>query len=355
MNCLLLYYTGTFNTRYITQKLKLRLEKEGWNITTYEIDPLNNEMLDFSSYDIIGFGCPIYGFAAPYAFLKFIRAQKFPAGIKAFIYKNSGETYHANDASSKYFLRKLRKDKVDVQNEYHFMMPYNIHFPFDDYCIREMFEMNKKLLEILVHEVKNGISNLKPYKLWPRFVTTVVARPQYIGGDANSFLYHVDMNKCIDCGLCIKRCPTQNIYKKPSKSGDERGEFGFHHNCLMCMRCSFFCPADAFDIGFLEDWGWHVNKKGGYNFTKIEELPLDEPFITNKTEGFFSCYCEKYEAINKKYKEIFGDKPIENPDWAPSPVSDHWKEENSKVTALKHSDRTYKQASAFYIDSLFSE
>lgn len=313
--CLLLYYTGTYNTRYVTEKLRLRLEEEGWIITTYEIDPLNNEALDYSAYDIIGFGSPIYGFAAPYAFLKFIRKQTFPQGIRAFIYKNSGETYHANDASSKYFLRKLRHDKVDVQNEYHFMMPYNIHFRFDDYLIREMFEMDKKLLEILVHEVTNGIPNLKPYHWWPRLVTSVVARPQYIGGDVNSFLYKVDKKKCINCDLCIKRCPMHNIYR------NGKGEIAFHHHCLMCMRCSFFCPGDAFDIGFLEDWGWHVNIKGGYDFKAIEQIQLDHPYITPQTTGFFKCYIEKYANINKQYRELFGDKPVVNKNWCPAPAS----------------------------------
>ncbi|MCF0202884.1 MAG: 4Fe-4S binding protein, partial [Bacteroidaceae bacterium] len=252
MNCLLLYYTGTFNTRYVTGKVKERLEKEGWNITTYEIDPLNTERLDFSPYDIVGLGSPIYGFCAPYAFLKFIRKQKFPAGIRAFIYKNSGETYHANDASSKYVLRKLKRDKVDIRNEYHFMMPYNIHFRFDDYLIREMFEMDRKLLEIMVYELKHGIANLKPYKLWPRFVSSVVSRPQYIGGNVNSFFYKVDKEKCLNCNKCLTNCPTKNIYR------DKKGDLAFHHKCLMCMRCSFYCPADAIYIGFLDDWGWRV-------------------------------------------------------------------------------------------------
>ena len=308
MNCLLLYFTGTYNTRYITQKLKWRLEEEGWHITTHEIDPLHNEPLDYSGYDIIGLGSPIHGFAAPYAFLRFIRHQKFPAGIRAFIYKNSGETYHANDASSKYFLRKLRKDKVRVTNEYHFMMPYNIHFRFEDACIREMLEMDKKLLEILVYELTHDIPNWKPYKLWPRFVATMVARPQYIGGPVNSFLYKVDKEKCINCDLCVKSCPTKNIYR------NERGELAFHHNCLMCMRCSFYCPGDAFDIGFLEDWGWHVNIKGGYDFKRIEKMPL-KPFITPQTQGFFKCYIEKYATINQRYKELFGDKPCINKNW----------------------------------------
>ena len=308
MNCLLLYYTGTYNTRYITGKVKLRLEEEGWNISTYEIDPLNNEPLDYTPYDIIGLGSPIYGFTAPYAFLRFIRAQKFPRGLRAFIYKNSGESYHANDASSKYILRKLHKDGVIVENEYHFMMPYNIHFPYEDVCIREMLEMDKKLLEILVYEVTNRIPNWRPYKVWPRLVTAVVSRPQYIAGNINSFLYKVDKDKCINCDMCIKRCPVKNIYR------NERGEIAFHHRCLMCMRCSFFCPADAFDIGFLEGWGWHVNIKGGYDFARIEKMPL-KPYITPQTTGFFKCYIEKYDNINRRYRELFGDKPVVNRNW----------------------------------------
>jgi len=302
MNCLLIYYTGTFNTRYVTNKLKDRLEKEGWTITVYEINPLHTERLDFTGYDIVGLGYPIYGFAAPLAFLKFIRAQKFPAGIRTFIYKNSGETKHENDASSKFVLRKLRRDKVDIQNEYHFIMPYNIHFKYEDYLVREILEMDRRLLEILVYEIVNRIPNLKPYKAWPSFVCSVVARPQYIGGDVNSFLYKVDEEKCTKCDLCIKRCPTQNIYR------NKDGKMAFHHNCLMCMRCSFYCPVEAFDIGFLQDWGWKVN--GPYNFKKIEKIKLDKPYITKDTKGFFECYIETYDYINTRYKEIFGVDPV---------------------------------------------
>lgn len=298
MNCLLLYYTGTFNTRYVTDKLQTRLQALGWNVDRYEIDPTNNERLDFSRYDILGLGYPIYGYCAPWPFLKFIRKQKFPKGLKAFIYKNSGETEKANDASSKYFLRKLRWDGVKVKNEYHFVMPYNIHFKFDDQTVREMLAMDDKLMDILVYEVSHGIPNMKGYKIWPRIVSTVVSRPQYIGGSVNSFLYRVDPEKCINCDLCINRCPTKNIYR------NGKGEIRFHHNCLMCMRCSLYCPKDAIYIGFLEEWGWKVN--GGYNFKKIEQMEL-KPVINKDTKGFFKCYIETYDNINRRHKEIFGE------------------------------------------------
>lgn len=300
MNCLLIYFTGTYNTRYLTGKLKDRLVSQlGWNVDVYEIDPLKTERLDLGRYDIIGLGYPIHGYCAPYAFLRFIRAQRFPAGMKVFIYKNSGETETANDASSKYVVRKLRRDRADVSNEYHFIMPYNIHFRFDEYLVKEMLIMDDRLMDILVHEISHGIRNFKRYALWPRLVSMVVSRPQYIGGDVNSFLYRVDEDKCNGCGLCMKRCPTRNIYR------DADGKIRFHHHCLMCMRCSFFCPTDAFHIGFLEDWGWKVN--GAYNFSKIEKIQYEKPYITDDTKGFFKCYIKTYRSIDKRHKELFGE------------------------------------------------
>lgn len=298
MDCLLIYFTGTFNTRFLSNKLKGRLEEIGWNVKLYEIDPLCNERLDLSSYDIIGLGYPIHGYCAPWAFLKFIRAQKFPKGMRTFIYKNSGETEHANDASSKYVLRKLRFDGAIMQNEYHFLMPYNIHFRFEEHLVKEMLSMDEKLLDILVFEVSNGIPNRKPYGLWPRIVSSVVSRPQYIAGDVNSFLYKVDEKKCLGCNLCVQNCPTKNIYR------DKDGKLKFSHHCLMCMRCSLYCPTDSIYIGFLEQWGWKVN--GGYNLKKIEEMSLEHPVITPGTKGFFHCYIETYNKINKRHSELFG-------------------------------------------------
>ena len=151
--CLLIYYTGTFNTRYVTRKLSARLEALGWEVTVYEIDPSKLEKLDLGKYDIIGLGYPIYGYCAPWPFLKFIRHQKFPKGKKVFIYKNSGETETANDASSKYVTRKLDWDGARTRNEYHFLMPYNIHFKYEDNLVREMLTMDEKLYDILVYEI----------------------------------------------------------------------------------------------------------------------------------------------------------------------------------------------------------
>ncbi len=297
MNVLLIYYTGTFNTRYVSKMLEKKFGDNGHSVSLYEIDPLKTERLDFEGYDLIGLGYPIYGFNAPYPFLKFIKKQKFPKGIRTFIYKNSGETYHANDASSINVYHKLKHDKAIIENEYHFIMPYNIHFRFDEHLVKEMLEMDEKLLDILYHEVSSGIKNIKRYKLIHRIITFFV-KLQFIGGDINSFFYRVKKDKCLKCGKCIRECPMKNIYSS------KKGEIKFHHHCLMCMRCSLGCPTDAIRIGILDAWKWRVN--GPYDFEKIKKLENKDRIITEETKGFFKCYIETYENIEKRYEELFG-------------------------------------------------
>lgn len=295
-NCILIYYTGTFNTRYLTKLLQKKLVDKSILVTVYEIDPLKKEIIDLSSYDLIGLGYPIYGFNAPLPFLRFIKRQSFPSDADVFIYKNSGETYHANDASSISILKILKKNRVSVRNEYHFIFPYNIHFRFDEGLICEMLKIDDMLLDILVQEVTGGIPNIKKYRLIHRLITFFV-KLQFIGGNINSFFYKVDRNKCSKCGLCIKNCPVKNIYIKNSSS-----EIAFYHRCLMCMRCSLYCPKNAISIGLFDSW--RVN--GPYNFDRIREIHNEAPVITDETVGFFSCYKETYAYVRKRHRELFG-------------------------------------------------
>lgn len=296
MKYLLIYYTGTFNTRHLTNKVKDRLIKSGHEVATYEIDPLNNESLDLPIYDTIGIGYPIYGFNAPRPLLQFLKKQTFKKGQKIFVYKNSGETYHANDASSINIFNKAKREKANFTNEYHFIYPYNIHFRFDEHLIKEMLDMDNLLLDILEKELNDNIPNIKKYKFIHRLITFFV-KLQFIGGPVNSYFYKVDPNKCIKCNICIKNCPTKNIYISKNE------KIKFHHNCLMCMRCSLYCPKDAIKIGFLDSW--RVNKP--YNFNEIEKLENKERIINDNTKGFFKCYIETYKNIENRHKELFGE------------------------------------------------
>lgn len=292
MRVLLIYYTGTYNTRYLTCQLKDKLIEKGNVADTVEIN-VNTPIVNTFDYDMIGFSYPIYGFNSPLPFNKYVRKLKFSQNQKYFIYKNSGETLAMNNASSRILIRLMKRQRVEFAGEYHYVMPYNIHFPFEKEFVKQVLIYNEKLMAVMLHNLENGIvfeikSNLI-YNLAAFFVGI-----QKIGGNINSFLYKADNEKCIKCNKCVNACPHDNIYVKS-------GKIKFRHHCDMCMRCSFFCPANAIKIGFLE--GWKVN--GEYELEKIKnDNSINSNYITEHSKGFYKCFIRTFEFIDREYEKL---------------------------------------------------
>lgn len=292
MKVLLIYYTGTYNTRYVTNTLKARLIKAGYFVDVVEIN-IDTEIIDLKEYDIVGFGYPIYAFNSPNIFNKYLKKLNFFPSKKYFIYKNSGETLKYNNASSRVILSILKKQKCEVKNEYHIVMPYNIHFRFDDVFVKEILEYLNKQLDIIVYDLKNDEESRIEEPIYLKLISKFYAI-QRLGGPVNSLFYKIDYSKCIKCNKCLDNCPVHNI-----KFNNDKYIFG--RKCLMCMRCSFYCPKDAIKIGLYNNW--RVN--GEYNFKNIEnndELKL--PYITRNSKGFYKCYIESFNKIDQRYEEI---------------------------------------------------
>lgn len=102
MKILFVYYTGTYNTRFLTDRLISRLEERGHICSRVEIER-GVPPADTEGYDLIGFGYPIYGFNSPLPFNRYVNTLEIERGQKFFIYKNSGETFAMNNASSRSF------------------------------------------------------------------------------------------------------------------------------------------------------------------------------------------------------------------------------------------------------------
>lgn len=295
MKILLIYYTGTYNTRFLTDSVQKRLIENGHTVDRKEV---NRDSLPVKTdgYDLIGLGYPIYGFNSPLPFNRYIKKLTFSKGQRFFIYKNSGETMAMNNASSRVILRRLKGKKLTFSGEYHFVMPYNIHFPFDREFIREILEKDAKLTEIMIYNLERGISPKIPSNPIYNIASAAVSIQKW-GGNVNSFFYRVDEDKCVDCGKCVRDCPERNI-----RLNDGKIKFG--HRCDMCMRCSFFCPTNAIKIGFLE--GWKVG-----NYYNLESIANDQsprsPYITVNSRGFFKCFIKYFAAIDERYRELFGE------------------------------------------------
>ena len=302
MITLIIYFTGTLNTRYLVTKIKDRLTKlnSNFKVDTLEVNK-NSLIKDLSSYELIFFSYPIYAFNVPSLFIKYLKKLKFNnlKNTKYIIAKQSGETFAINNASSNEIYNLLKfKFKINVKdiNEYHFILPYNIHFKFNDNFIKEILNYDKKLLEIMIYDLKNNISNVKLKTNFIYNFASYLFRIQRLGGYINSYFYKVDYSKCSRCYKCINICPIENIVLD-----QKTNKIKFNNKCLMCMRCSFYCPKDAINIGLLNSW--KVN--GKYDLERINnDNNIDSNYIFKQKKFFFKGYYKVINKINKRYDEI---------------------------------------------------
>lgn len=296
MKITIIYFTGTYNTRFLANKLK-NIFNDGNEIQLIELEK-STEVIDLNDTDLLFVGYPIYGFNSQTLLSSYLRKakKKLREGKKIdyIIFKNSGETYAINNASSRVIKRILSKKHFNLLSEYHFPMPYNIHFPFSNNLIKQIINYNEKQFEILKYNFDNNISHkIKSNIIYD--ICSFVVSIQKVGGFVNSFFYKVKSDSCIKCLKCVNICPMNNIYI------NKKGKIKLHHNCLMCMRCSFFCPTDAFRIGFINSW----RVSNYYDLKKIEnDDSIEANFITSKTKGFYKCYIKTFNDIDEEYKKI---------------------------------------------------
>ena len=294
MKILLIYYTGTYNTKYLTEMLKKSLIEKGHKVVNVQVEK-DTPTVSTDGYDFIGFGYPIYAFNSPQMFNGYVKKLKFAKGQKFFIYKQSGETYKVNNASSRTLKKIIRRSKGELVAEQHFMFPYNIHFRMDDNFVKQELYYDAKLLKVLVYEIENNLKDIISSNAFYN-IHSFILSIQKPGAHINGLFYRVDKKKCTKCGQCVRDCPAHNITVKKDK-------IHFSTHCQMCMRCTISCPHDAIKMGMFN--GWKVN--GRYHLDRIkEDSSLDGEYIKGGEKGFYKCFKPSFDQIDEKYELIFG-------------------------------------------------
>ena len=295
MKILLIYFSGTGNTKRIAELYKSAFENNGAEVTQAEL-PTESEY-DVNAYDLIGFGYPIHGFNAPKLILQTCKAlpkrDKKKDGVKnAFIFKTSGEPVRMSDVSSLKMRRILKSRGYKVNNEYQYVMPYNIIFRHTDNEAYRMWTVAKALVPADVAEILRGETRL-PKKIFMGGFLAWTLRCEHWGAHIIGKLFKANKD-CVKCGKCEKLCPMHNI-RIIEKGKDKKVKFGC--KCIICMRCVQACPKAAINMGLLN--GWKVN--GAYSFDEPTE-----PAQPTKHDN----YCKKaYERYYRDAQERIENSP----------------------------------------------
>ena len=280
MKFLGIYFTGTGNSKRVLETAKAYLIAHKHQMDV--VDVTNDYVRDINEYDALMIFYPIYGFNAPKPIIDYVKKmKKADEETPCIIMKQSGEHLFWNNASSLYLISLLKRRKIIVTNEYHYLMPYSFIFRHTDYMAYRMNNVMQQLvpldLDLYLHKKE---AHMKRFFLDRLFAW--ILRIQWWGGRFNGRFYKVQQDKCIKCMKCVRDCPAHNIEVVD-------GKFKFKGKCLMCQRCIMYCPKQAIKVGMFNSWRVDVP----YTFKEAEYQKEKHPNYCKKNY-------QKYFAVSEK-------------------------------------------------------
>lgn len=235
---MIVYFTGTGNSRWVAEKISLIIGDEVVNSFEYI---KSQKKAEFHSEKPFVFVCPTYGWRIPRIFQGFIESTAFLGSKKAyFVMDCGGEIGNA----SPYIEKLCRAKGFEYMGVFEIVMPENYIALFGapdreeaakiissaEPSVAECARLIASDKKFPPHKVgvadklKSGIVNDVFYKF-------VISDKKFVVGD-----------KCVSCGKCAAVCPLNNI-KLTSGKPEWLG------SCTHCMACICSCPVRAIEYG----------------------------------------------------------------------------------------------------------
>ncbi|MDO4983111.1 MAG: EFR1 family ferrodoxin [Eubacteriales bacterium] len=233
---MILYFTGTGNSRYAADMLAELLDDETLDSSSYI---KNGKSAEIHSEKPLVFVCPTYVAAPPPAFMDFIRAADFKGVKRAwFIMICAG----AMGASAAYMKKLCREKELKFMGCEQLIMPQNYLLKMNGKEENEQVILEaESRLGLLAQSIREGKPFTRPEpKKWEVISTRMVLKPYYKFFITAKPFYTTD--RCLSCGRCASVCPLGNIRT-------ENGRPVWGDNCTHCMACIGVCPAKAIEYG----------------------------------------------------------------------------------------------------------
>ncbi|MEL5894978.1 EFR1 family ferrodoxin [Bacteroides sp. GD17] len=224
---MILYFTGTGNSRWVAERLAEATHDTTLNIADY----LKNDSVpeELANADRVGLVFPVHAWYAPRVVVHFLLRLRLPHCKYRYAVCTCG------DDMGKGMNRLAKRFPLDAAWSVAMPNTYIPMFDLDDdaLCHQKIADVRHAIASIAedvlqqkkvwaVHE--GGAPWLKTYVLNPLFVRFIIT----------SKGFHVDEG-CISCAKCSKACPVENIQMVD-------GHPVWETHCIHCMACLHICP-----------------------------------------------------------------------------------------------------------------
>ncbi len=287
MDYTILYFSGTGNTALIASEIAKRLKQAKQSVELISIE--DQAQLSGMTFEnkIVGFGFPVYKFSYPEIFDKLFPAiNQLGNNTEYFLFT----TYARFDAEAQYdFIKKLDKTKFKLIARDSFKAPscgISARKPADDYEYESVmfFESNiKDRLDAFAAAIlsKEQAATKPKHSLiggLKKRIVTDIEHTKYPK-------LMINQDRCVNCGLCVKNCPDQNLIQSKTQIDmvDDAG-------CLHCLRCINHCPQNAISFGLLTEG------ENQYRFKTRDAL------FQKAADGYREAYWDDFKAVIKQWQ-----------------------------------------------------
>jgi len=243
------YFTGTGNTQSVAEGFAAAFRPDV-EVSLHNVEslPLGPAAALLRDCDLAGFGSPVYGFAVPRPFDRFLRALPHSPGQRAFLFLTMGG---AALGALHHPRRLLERNGFDVVNSSLFLAPSNVFVSGAEggsFVYRLLWYTERQHPARLLEHCRTGAREtvaaiLSGQRCHVR--DSLLARLASWAGRLAVFTSAWQMKlvlgtrrTCNRCGICVRSCPQGNI-----RLTGRRVRFGWR--CAMCYRCINICPVRA--------------------------------------------------------------------------------------------------------------
>jgi len=252
-NLLLIYYSGTGNSKRVSEWIAETASEAGINTVVVSYNQFNAEKIaGFTGKTLIGFFSATHGFNLPHSMLKFLIRFHDLKGSDVFI----GNT-RAGMKLSKLFLPGLSGIALYLPAFILFVKGYRIRslYPVDlpsnwislhpglkKKVIDSMFGHYRSLTRRYAVKVLSGERVFwKAFALLPLDLLVLpLAVGYYFFGRFIIAKTFITNKNCDNCGLCVKECTTGSIILSNNRPF-------WKLTCESCMKCMNHCPKRAIE------------------------------------------------------------------------------------------------------------
>lgn len=241
MKIAIIFFSGTGNTYYVAKQFELQFHQLGCHCDLFRFDDahFNSEMI--RSYDLIGFGAPVYGSSVPSIVKRMMKTlqghQECFTFVTQMMYSGDGAAYLGRLASLQGFQSRY---------QIHFNMPNSITDLSWLSKKNPSYQAISKRVTQKVSFLIRRIQSKRPYRLGSNPFSLILGLFQrvpyeHFDQDAMANLLKIDQTRCIQCSRCVDLCPVDNLYMD-NQHVRTKGK------CEVCYRCLNHCPTQAIRI-----------------------------------------------------------------------------------------------------------